>query len=414
MGEGLMSQPYRGHVRAAITVLVLQGVLALCGCGGGPVAGEATGSRPPVPVSAGTGKAPARPTLPGDAGTVVPNSEISAIGLGEGPQRPSVAAADEASLQAASWFAPEGDAIDIEPSTTYRHALLSGSGMADVIVGTDGSKTVLVGLSGTLTSFMFSPDEKWFGVNTGGDDAPGPVELFHVKTGKQYSSGETVSFPSQMTSTDPDASPVLIGFTPHDDLVVSLGTTLWSVSRDGSTATLLTVHDSGCCNMPMTLLYTTSPQGLIAMISRQPASDGSTTDLTDLLNSSGTLVHQFPGGDPLSFSPDGSYLLIDLADEVTNPDAPLREEACSTTTFACIPLPGQADNEWLPNGDLAIGSNSANVNGLGLRWWDVSTRAYIAVPSVFAQFSHIDNVLPTALMGTVRSALGTSYAAGGD
>jgi hypothetical protein len=209
--------------------------------------------------------------------------------------------------------------------------------------------------------------------------------------------------------------PSLVGFTPSDELIISVREGLWIVSRNGNSASRLFVRDAGCCytSAPFSPLYMTSPQGFIAMISRKPASDGSTSDATDLLSSSGAVIHQFPGGDPLSFSPDGRYLLIDLVNDFTNGTTPVPEEACSTRTFTCAALPGLADPEWLPDGNLAIGSNSANVAGLGFKWWNVGTRDYVPVPPAFKKLGSIFYVLPARLMAAARSTLEAGHPASG-
>jgi hypothetical protein len=249
---------------------------------------------------------------------------------------------------------------------------------------------------------LFSPDEQWLGWNSGGSSL-GPIELFRVQPG--ISEPITVVFPSEMTAdAGPNASPRLVGFTASDGLIVSVGTQLWTTSRAGGDARQLSVPDTHCCAVSTTEQFDQSPGGDLAVLSQTYNSNGDPLNTTDLLAPSGAVIHQFGGGSPLYFSPDGTYLAIDQLTATSDADTPPPEEVCDVKTYACSKLPGQAAG-WLPNDDLEI-DGSVWSAGSHTRWWNVRTGKFDVPPSVFDRPDvNFNVILPTPLIVAVRAAI---------
>jgi hypothetical protein len=172
----------------------------------------------------------------------------------------------------------------------------------------------------------------------------------------------------------------------------------------GKSASPVSISDNDCCAAGVIDTVTgQTTDGDMALTSTAYNSNADPTASTDLLSPSGHLVHRFSGS-PLTFSPDGRYLLLNREPAEGNPDAPVPEAVCDLSTFVCRSLPGEATYaEWLPNDDLSISpTDPAAQIGLGTKWWSAQVERAAASPAIFHQFggglAGINVVVPTTMM----------------
>jgi hypothetical protein len=114
----------------------------------------------------------------------------------------------------------------------------------------------------------------------------------------------------------------------------------------------------------------------------------------------------------MSFSPDGSEVLLEEDTATSNDNIGRTYEVCSVSSYSCASVPqkfGPNDIEpgvWVPNGDFPVASSPTLQ---ALKWWNVKAGGYDVLPAVFQEFQHqggnIEAILPTGLMAAVRAAL---------
>jgi hypothetical protein len=369
-------------------------ILALAGAGCGP--GGSQAGQPTSP--GGLAGSPAVSSL-------TPTAQLSAVGWASsanGLDKPVYASASQAAARPAPWYATAGTPdLGVDTSQDYRTAVVGftngGQPAGEVALDASGTRTTLMNVSPDYSGYFISGDGQWL-VLVPGASVADPVTQVYRLSGTR-SLPITFSIPPQAGSVQQSGSGIL-GFTKSDQLLVlNDSQQLWAVSVDGKTASQVAAGSFG--GGLVDEVVGTAQAGLIAMRVDTYDQDGVPAFSTELLSGTGSMIHTFPDGSPLIFSPDGKYVLIDQSTATSDPDQPAPEEVCDVITFSCVPTPGQAQSTWLPNGDLEVDSNSSS-GSASPTWWNAETGSAGTEPASFRSFTP-NQILPTAIMNRVAT-----------
>jgi hypothetical protein len=341
---------------------------------------------------------------PPPVSSLTPTSQLSAVGWtssATGPDKPVYASASQATAQPAPWYATtDTPDLGVETSQDYRTGVVdfrNGTQPAgDVALDANGTKTTLMNVSpNSSPGYFISGDGQWLVLVPGASIADPVTQVYRLSGTRSLPI--MFSIPPQVGSAHQSGSGIL-GYTKSDQLLVlNDSQQLWAVSVDGKAARQVATGSFG--GGLIDEVVGTAQAGLIAMRVDADNQNGVPAFSTELLSDTGSIIHTFPDGSPLSFSPDGKYVLIDQNKATSNPDQSAPEEVCDVITFDCVPTPGQAQPIWLPNGDLEVDSSSSSGNASST-WWNAETGSTDTEPASFQSFAP-NQILPAAMMDRV-------------
>jgi hypothetical protein len=382
--------------------------LALAGCsagtsasGGSATSAAAGGGGQSAGASGSSGSAAARPA----ASALFSTSQLSAIGMvaaSDGPDYGAVASATQSLPQKALWYSGgESPSLNVDASQDFRTAVvIFGQGSSQptaVALDPDGSDTTLANVSNSEDGALFSADGKWLVFIPGASDEDPVTQVYQLSGGQAQP--VTFTAPSQVSDNVAGGNTTILGFTASDQLLVDNGGGLWEVSASGSTAqpfaASLSYNFAGGIVDEVT---GTPAAGIIALDGQTFDSNGVPSNSTVLLSPSGSVLHTFAGGSPVSFSPDGTHLIVNTTPANASNAEDTSEELCDVVTYVCGPGAGGTMGPWLPNGDL-----DASVNGDVHAWWSPATEAQDTIPSAFRQFDSLNLVLPTQMVTRIAA-----------
>lgn len=351
---------------------------------------------------------------------VISTAELSAIGQSSPTSTPVSISATGDLPQSAPWFKYQSSQSSQVPmyfdfSQDYRSVTVPapGSSSSLEVIKADGTHTTLLQSNTPQSSswtFLDSPDQRW--AVSAVPPGSSSVQL--------YSLASPTALPRTINlASEPGAlAASLIGFTSDDRLIINSVNSsaslrsmasVYTIDLSGGNRRPFQTADPNCCGtldigptLPIGLTDAVSgvPEaGVSALISTQYETDNHYETTTDLFSADQALIHRFADTEPLSFSPDGRYLVLQHTPSTLTP----KLEVCDLSDLQCQPLPSDVGSHWLPNNDLIVVGPGYQVPE---QWWNPRTGQLETPPAAFGKITDIAYILPTSLLKLIASVEG--------